>query len=524
MTSSNNVSSGNNGTPDADLQQWESMLGELLLAQLRAAGLLESTETDIARMKARLAPLYGRWFDESLRVLSAQGLIDTSHRSEARLFPHVRSGDAIWRDWARHKQRWLENPDFVAKVALVESTLKALPEIIGGRKLATDVMFRQSSMEGVTGIYKDNSGADLFNSAIADTVVAYLEERIALGRREDVRIRILEVGAGTGGTTGLVLRKLAKYSSMIEEYCYTDISRSFLLHGQKEFASANPFLRFHILDVEQPLAGQGIEAGSYDLVIATNVLHATRNIRHTLRHVKAVLRRSGLLLLNEMSSSGGLFTHLTFGLLKGWWAFEDDALRLPGCPGLAPETWKSVLESEGFESVFFPLEEFHVLGQLVAIAESDGIVRRANPVHVAKSASRTAAAPPAAATPAASIDRASLERVADVIVARLAEVLQIEPDDVVRTESFADCGLDSISGASLVHLINESLGIELETISLFDYASVRKTQALRVRPAIVWRPFHSSRRHADLSSNRYLLERAQRDPRCACSRRRGWQN
>ncbi|MCG8399781.1 class I SAM-dependent methyltransferase, partial [Bacillus atrophaeus] len=78
-----------------------------------------------------------------------------------------------------------------------------------------------------------------------------------------------------------------------------------------------------------------IEAGGYDVVIAANVLHATKNIRQTLRHAKAVMKHNGLLLLNEMAGNS-LFPHITFGLLEGWWLYEDPALRIPGCPGLYP--------------------------------------------------------------------------------------------------------------------------------------------------------------------------------------------
>ena len=66
------------------------------------------------------------------------------------------------------------------------------------------------------------------------------------------------------------------------------------------FVPGNPFVRPRLFDVEQPLAAQGIAADRYDIAIATNVLHATKNIRQTLRNVKAALRRRGALFLNEM--------------------------------------------------------------------------------------------------------------------------------------------------------------------------------------------------------------------------------
>ncbi len=55
---------------------------------------------------------------------------------------------------------------------------------------------------------------------------------------------------------------------------------------------------------------------------------------------------------------------------------EDSALRIPGCPGLYPESWKRVLESEGWHSVFFPAEAAHELSHQIIAAKSNGIVRQ----------------------------------------------------------------------------------------------------------------------------------------------------
>ncbi|MCY9124724.1 hypothetical protein MOE62_21715, partial [Bacillus inaquosorum] len=85
-------------------------------------------------------------------------------------------------------------------------------------------------------------------------------------------------------------------------------------------------------------------------------------------------RKNGLLLINEISQLS-LFTHLTFGLTDGWWLYDDAALRIPGCPGLYPETWQKVLEEGGFRSVLFPAEASHNLGQQIIAAESDGVIR-----------------------------------------------------------------------------------------------------------------------------------------------------
>src|SRR5262249_964154 len=148
-----------------------------------------------------------------------------------------------------------------------------------------------------------NTVADYFNEVLADTVVAYIQELTAELQRQGVgetpRLRILEIGAGTGGTSAMLFRKLRDYRGAIREYCYTDISRAFLLHAEKVFGQAPgatdgpersavsaqgealgatvsaqgealgatvsaqgealPYLTYRLFNVEQPPAGQGID-------------------------------------------------------------------------------------------------------------------------------------------------------------------------------------------------------------------------------------------------------------------------
>src|SRR5262249_2551963 len=161
----------------------------------------------------------------------------------------------------------------------------------------------------------------------------------------------------------------------IDEYCYTDVSKAFLMHAEEHYRPRFPQLTTSIFDVSKPLALQSIAADHYDVVIAANVLHATPNIRETLRNAKATLKNQGVLLLNEISA-WSLFAHLTFGLLEGWWLPEDTALRLPGSPGLAPEKWREFLTKEGFEPIFSPAEEGQECGQQIIAASSDGWTRQ----------------------------------------------------------------------------------------------------------------------------------------------------
>jgi polyketide synthase PksR len=142
-------------------------------------------------------------------------------------------------------------------------------------------------MAMVEGAYQGNAIADYFNQVLRDTLRAYMESR--LSGEPDAKIRILEIGAGTGGTTASVFGVLQAYGERVAEYCYTDVSNAFLLHGQARYGQQIPYLIRTIFDVTTPIGPQGIAADHYDIAIAANVLHATPNIRESVRNAKAAL-------------------------------------------------------------------------------------------------------------------------------------------------------------------------------------------------------------------------------------------
>ncbi|WP_373855388.1 SDR family NAD(P)-dependent oxidoreductase, partial [Desulfocucumis palustris] len=353
----------------------DNFLCRLLLGQLQSMGLFTERNPVIAdfKTKAGLREIYSRWLEESILVLTRNNYLQCDGVSCALIDKTPIDIDAVWNEWELKKRQWPENPGTGARVALVEAAMRALPEILTGKVLAIDIMFPNSSMELAEGIYKHNPVADYSNEILVNTVVAYIQER--LKQDSSAAIRILEVGTGTGGTGAMVFQKLKPYRHNIQEYCYTDISKELLIHAEKEYGPQNPYLTYQLFNVEAPIAEQGIRAGGYDIVIAANVLYITKNIRQTLRNIKAALKKNGLILLNAMTGNA-LFNHLTFGLLDAWWLYDAPELRIPGCPGLSPETWQAVLESEGLRRVFFPVREAYELGGQIIVAESDGIVRQ----------------------------------------------------------------------------------------------------------------------------------------------------
>ncbi|WP_394849112.1 SDR family NAD(P)-dependent oxidoreductase [Pendulispora brunnea] len=436
------------------LRDLDRMLARLLLVQLRSVGLFTTAgrSNGAGRARPELPALYERWLEESARVLVEQGYASDAPAPDP---------EAVWSEWDAHKRVWAEEPGLRAQLNLVDVTLRALPAILTGQRPATDVLFPGSSLALVEGVYKHNAVVGYFNDVLADTVVEYIEAR----RRSDpnAKIRILEIGAGTGGTSEKVFRWLEPHARAVAEYAYTDISKAFLLHAQQSYGPTAPYLTYHLFDVEQPVRPQGLELGAYDLVIATNVLHATKRIRNTIRNAKAVLKRHGLLLLNEVADRS-LFAHLTFGLLEGWWLYEDAALRIAGTPVLSPATWQHVLEEEGFQHVAFPARAAHGQGQQIVVAESDGMVRQARPARAAEE-KRSDARP--ARVPSGRLRARTVAELTNVV----SRTLGASVHELGENEPLPKFGLDSILVVSLTNELKKFFP-ELSSTVFFERQTI----------------------------------------------------
>jgi SAM-dependent methyltransferase len=186
---------------------------------------------------------------------------------------------------------------------------------------------------------------------------------------EGACLRILEIGAGTGGTTASLLPLLPPERTI---YHFTDVSKFFTDLGRKKFQDF-PFLRYRELDVERDPVAQGYPAASFDWVVAAHVLHATRRVAETLVHVRRLLAPGGVLLLLEETCFQRKY-NFSMGFLPGFDNFEDYDLR-PLHPLLSSETWRGALLGAGFvdfATFTEPGSAAEVLGVDVMVARVPG--------------------------------------------------------------------------------------------------------------------------------------------------------
>ena len=234
-----------------------------------------------------------------------------------------------------------KHPYGVNELGLLRRCGAALAEVLQGR---TDPLSLLFSDEGA-------SAADLYLKAQASLAAnKMLGEAVAAAVSdlpEDRRLRVLEVGAGTGSATEAVLPGLPHDRF---DYTYTDITAGFFAQAEERLAATGAPIDYKPLDIESDPAVQGFDPHSYDLVIAANVLHATRDLGETLTHCRELLAPSGQLIALEALRQRS-WQDLTFGLLDGWWRF-DDAYR-PNHALATPAVWRRALADADFSEVEF---------------------------------------------------------------------------------------------------------------------------------------------------------------------------
>jgi SAM-dependent methyltransferase len=261
---------------------------------------------------------------------------------------------------------------------------------------------------------------------------------------------------------------------------FTDLSDLFLARAQEKFRE-HPFVRYSILDIERDPAEQGYPAGAFDVVVAANVLHATRDLRRTVDRARSLLAPGGLLVLSETTSHPHYFD-ITTGLIEGWQSFEDD-LRADN-PLIGAEGWCALLRERGFEAALAlpePGTPSEVLGTHVivaALAEGGEAVRGAISLPAA-----TAAVPVVADEAAAARARQREQIVLAMPGERrdlLAALVRREVMKVLRLDAqhppdlqarLLDLGLDSLMAVQLRNQLAAglALGRPLSATLVFDH-------------------------------------------------------
>jgi acyl transferase domain-containing protein/acyl carrier protein len=255
---------------------------------------------------------------------------------EVRAMPEIRDSRVLWR------QLWNTAPGAMAEYLLFRRCGQKLAEVLRGEVDPLQLIFPEGSLAAIEQVYADSPHFRIYNLMLQRAVAHALRRMPA-----DRIARVLEIGGGTGGLTVHVLPTL---NAAQTEYVFTDVTSMLVSRAEERFHEY-PFVRYQAFDVTVDPTEQGLTPHSFDLIVASDVLHATPDLRQTLSNVKKLLAPGGVLVLLEGNKATLLIT-LVFGLLKGWWAFTDLDVRESG-PWVSPQVWLKLLGEAGFSSAEF---------------------------------------------------------------------------------------------------------------------------------------------------------------------------
>ncbi|KAF1979110.1 putative polyketide synthase [Bimuria novae-zelandiae CBS 107.79] len=217
--------------------------------------------------------------------------------------------------------------------SVIQRVLDSCDDVFHGRISGVELLLPDNGLASIYAFYQD--------------MVDFSDFFALLGHAQPT-MRILEVGAGTGGTTSWVLEALQTPEGvrLFSEYHYTDVSAGFFPAAKEKFKEYTG-IEYAVLDIGKDVGGQGF-GSDYDVVVASNVLHATPNLQETLANVRKLLAPGGRLFLQELCPTLR-WTNFIMGLLPGWWLGEAD--KRPTEPFVAPERWDEELRAAGFSGV-----------------------------------------------------------------------------------------------------------------------------------------------------------------------------
>uniref|UniRef100_A0AAU8H3X2 SpoA n=1 Tax=Sporormiella sp. TaxID=2012087 RepID=A0AAU8H3X2_9PLEO len=231
-----------------------------------------------------------------------------------------------------------DHPDHAFDFNLTSLTGSKLANCLSGKAEGIQLIMSKEGREHLAGWYQ--------KAPVNATWINQLEQLLSqlfsnLPTRKDP-INVLEIGAGTGGTTSKLVTTLAALNI---PFCYTatDISGSLVAGLRKRFKH-HPFMRFETLDVEKPPSQELMH--KQHIVLATNCVHATHDLITSTKNIHDLLTPDGFLVLLEMTEIVP-WVDLVWGLVEGWW-LANDGRQHALCP---VGVWQDKLQASGFGHV-----------------------------------------------------------------------------------------------------------------------------------------------------------------------------
>ncbi|VUC29968.1 unnamed protein product [Clonostachys rosea] len=230
-------------------------------------------------------------------------------------------------------------PHYSSEAKLISITGSRLADCLSGKTDAIQLLFNsRESQEALEDFYCNSPMLATATELLVDVV----QRSIAASTGDTVRI--LEIGAGFGGTTKRLIEAIEGLGPRIE-YTFTDIAPTLVTRASKLFGGERGVqMKFKPLNIERdPPAAM---KGQYDLVISTNCVHATRDKSESIVNIKSLLNTHGFIILSEVTEVMDWYD-IVWGLLDSWWLSQDKSYAIE-----PPEAWMQRFRKAGLSATY----------------------------------------------------------------------------------------------------------------------------------------------------------------------------
>lgn len=358
-------------TPQADRQLFREHVWSPIVPDGGLAANNRATPEDFALASdlERLALYYIKKLDREIPPSQRQNL-EWHHEA---LFDYV---SHILEQTASGRQRY-------AKKEWLEDTWEEIAPIIDRYPDAIEIRLKRAvgeniarSVRGETQILEHMFKDNLLNRYYVEAMglreaTVFLSRTVAQIVHRYPHMDILEIGAGTGGATKAIFRDIGRAFS---SYTFTDISTGFMEKAQEVFAATADKMVFKALDIEKDVVEQGYKEHSYDLIVASLVLHATKSLDKTMQATRRLLKPGGYLVLLEITSNDVSRVGFTMSGLPGWWLGREDGRRYSPCVSSA--RWHQVLLGAGFSGIDTITPEVDTLARPLSVIVTQALEPR----------------------------------------------------------------------------------------------------------------------------------------------------
>ncbi|KAL4957564.1 hypothetical protein BDW69DRAFT_180489 [Aspergillus filifer] len=281
---------------------------------------------------------YKRWLRMGQSRIETQGVWRLSDFGLAVDCPFDSSTPLEMVNWM--KKRADEYPSILPMVSCMQRVLDNITGVFEGTCNALHLLMEDDGLKDIYDLLLSFDSCHRFFATLGHS---------------NPELNILEVGAGTGSATARFLDYLhaPDGSRLYSRYTFTDVSAGFLAAAKERF-SRYEAIGYGVLNISEDPEQQGFELGTYDLIIASNVVHATPSLHRSLSNIKSLLTPGGRLFLQELAEECRAAEYI-FGLLPGWWVGENDQ-RIDK-PYVSVDRWRQEMKSAGLNGIDFAIHE-----------------------------------------------------------------------------------------------------------------------------------------------------------------------